>query len=56
MDLLKGLRIPSNEMVGEIRFESVCFSYPSRPDQVNCRTIYVRRIVIEDKKSDRRLC
>ncbi|XP_037034874.1 mitochondrial potassium channel ATP-binding subunit [Bradysia coprophila] len=34
VDLLKGLRIPPNELSGEIRFESVSFSYPSRPDQI----------------------
>lgn len=38
MDLLKGLQIPSAEIFGEIRFENVCFSYPSRPDQVHCAT------------------
>lgn len=34
VDLIKGLQIPSNELHGEIRFENVSFSYPSRPDQV----------------------
>jgi ATP-binding cassette, subfamily B (MDR/TAP), member 8 len=34
MDLVKGLIIPNYELQGEIRFENVQFSYPSRPDQV----------------------
>jgi ATP-binding cassette, subfamily B (MDR/TAP), member 8 len=33
-DLNKGLIIPNYELQGEIRFENVVFSYPSRPDQV----------------------
>lgn len=29
-----GTTIPLNELVGEIRFDNVCFAYPSRPDQM----------------------
>lgn len=34
IDLVEGLVIPDEKLKGEIRFENVNFSYPTRPDQV----------------------
>lgn len=37
IDLTSGLTIPFDKLSGEIRFENVSFSYPSRPDQIILR-------------------
>lgn len=37
VDLIKGSTISSNQLSGEVRFENVTFSYPSRSDQVILR-------------------
>lgn len=34
IDLISGSTIPLDKLNGEIRFENVSFSYPSRPDQI----------------------
>lgn len=37
IDLINGTTIPLNKLRGEIRFENISFSYPSRPDQIVLR-------------------
>lgn len=34
IDLLKGIMIPDSQLRGEIRFQNITFSYPTRKDQV----------------------
>lgn len=35
VELLRGYEIPPERLYGEIRFENVYFSYPTRPDHVS---------------------